>query len=54
MKTVSVTVPADVKVEASAVAAVHGMSLAALVCELVARLAGRDTETLAWIDGACR
>ena len=35
--TISAAVPADVKAEAAAVAAAHGMSLAALVRELVAR-----------------
>jgi len=37
--TISAAVPADVKAKAAAVAAAHGMSLAALVRELVARVA---------------
>ena len=52
--TISATVPAAVKSEAAAVAAVHGMSLAVLVRELVARVAARDAETLAWLDEARR
>ena len=47
-------VPANVKAEAAAVAAAHGMSMAALVRELVARVAARDAETLAWLDEARR
>ena len=39
--TISAAVPADVKAEAVAVAAAHGMSLAARVRELVARVAAR-------------
>lgn len=45
-------VPADVKTEAAAVAAAHGMSMAALLRELLARVAARDAETLAWLDKA--
>ena len=52
--TISAAVPADVKAEAAAVAAAHGMSLAGLVRELVARVAARETETLAWLDEARR
>ncbi|HCC4500639.1 MULTISPECIES: hypothetical protein [Pseudomonadota] len=52
--TISAAVPADVKTEAAAVAAAHGMSLAALVRDLVARVAARDAETLAWLDEARR
>ena len=52
--TISAAVPADVKAEAAAVAEAHGMSLAALVRELVARVAARETETLAWLDEARR
>ena len=52
--TISAAVPADVKTEAAAVAAAHGMSLAALVRELVARVAAHDAETLAWLDEARR
>jgi DNA-damage-inducible protein J len=52
--TVSVKVPADVKAEAAAVAAAHGISMAALVRELLARIAARDPETLAWLDEARR
>ena len=52
--TISAAVPANVKAEAAAVAAAHGMSLAALVRELVACVAARETETLAWLDEARR
>lgn len=52
--TISAAVPAAVKSEAAAVAAAHGMSLAALVRELLARVAARDAETLAWLDEARR
>ena len=45
---------ADLQPEAAAVAAAHGMSLAVLVRELVARVAARDAETLAWLDEARR
>lgn len=48
MKTVSATMPADVKAEAAAVAAAHDMSMAALLRELLARVAARDTETRAF------
>jgi antitoxin component of RelBE/YafQ-DinJ toxin-antitoxin module len=47
-------VSAAVKTEAAAVAAAHGMSMAALLRELLARAAARDTETLAWLDKARR
>jgi hypothetical protein len=40
--------------KAAAVAAAHGMSLAGLVRELVARVAAREAETLAWLDEARR
>jgi DNA-damage-inducible protein J len=50
MKTVSAAVPATVKSEAAAVAAAHGMSMAALV----ARVAARDAKTLTWLDEARR
>ena len=52
--TISATVPAAGKSEAAAVAAAHGRSLAVLVRELVARVAARDAETLAWLDEARR
>ena len=52
--TISSAVPANVKAEAAAVAVAHGMSLAALVRELVARVAAHDAETLAWLDEARR
>ena len=52
--TISAAIPANVKAEAAAVAAAHGMSLAALGRELVARVAARDAETLAWLDEARR
>lgn len=48
--TVSARVAATVKAEAAAVAAIHGMSMASLVRELLARVAARDPETLAWLD----
>ena len=51
---ISAAVPANVKAEAAAVAVAHGMSLAALVRELVARVAAHDAETLAWLDEARR
>jgi len=54
MKTVSAAVPADVKAEAAAILAAHGISMAAFVRELLARVAARDAETLAWLDEACR
>jgi antitoxin component of RelBE/YafQ-DinJ toxin-antitoxin module len=52
--TISAAIPANVKAEAAAVAAAHGMSLAALARELLARVAARDAETLAWLDEARR
>lgn len=52
--TVSAAVPADVKVAAAAVLAAHGLSMAAFVRELLARVAARDVETLAWLDEARR
>ena len=42
--TISAAIPANVKAEAAAVAAAHGMSLAALLRELLARVAARDAE----------
>ena len=54
MKTVSAAVPAAVKAETAAVAAAHGMSMAALLRELLARVAAGDKETLAWLDEARR
>lgn len=53
-KTVSVAVPAAVKAEAAAVAAAHGISMAALLREMLARVAARDPETMAWLDEARR
>lgn len=50
--TICAAVPPAVKAEAAAVAAAHGMSLADLVRELVARVAARDAETLAWLKEA--
>ncbi len=47
-------VPAAVKAEAAAISAAHGMSMAALLRELLARVAARDAETLAWLDKARR
>ena len=52
MKTVRTTVPADVKAEVAGVLAARGISMAALVRELLARVAARDAETMAWLDEA--
>ena len=52
MKTISATVPAEVKAEAAAVLAARGISMADFVRELLARVAARDAETLAWLDEA--
>ncbi len=52
MKTVSATVPADVKAEVAVVLAARGISMAALVRELLARVAAKDAETIAWLDEA--
>jgi len=48
--TVSTRVAADVKAEALAVLAAQGMSMAALVRELLVRVVACDTEILAWLD----
>lgn len=48
--TVSARVAAAVKSEAAVVAKAHGMSMAALVRELLVRVAAGDKETLAWLD----
>lgn len=53
-KTVSAAGTAAVKAEAAAISAAHGMSMAALLRELLARVAARDAETLAWLDKARR
>jgi DNA-damage-inducible protein J len=45
--TISAAAPAAVKVEAAAVAAAHGMSMATPLRELLARVTARDAETLA-------
>lgn len=50
MKTVSTTVPADMKTEVAAVLAARGISMAALARELLARVAARDAKKLAWLD----
>lgn len=50
MKTVSATVPADLKTKVAAVLAARGISKAALVPELLARVAARDANKLAWLD----
>lgn len=52
MKTVSATLPVTVKAEAAAVLAARGISMAAFMRELLARVAARDAETLAWLDEA--
>ncbi|MGY8531793.1 hypothetical protein [Paracidovorax citrulli] len=54
MKSVSAAVPGNVKAEAVAVLAARGISMAAFVRELLARVAARDAETLAWLDEARR
>ncbi len=54
-KTINATVPAQVKIEASAVLAVldvHGMGMAAFLREMMAAVATRDAQTLAWIEQA--
>lgn len=45
-KTVSATVPANMKAEVAVILAAHGFSMAALVRELLARVAARDPETI--------
>jgi len=52
--TISAAVPANVKAEAAAIAAAHGLSMAALVRAFLVRVAARDAETLAWLDEARR
>jgi antitoxin component of RelBE/YafQ-DinJ toxin-antitoxin module len=52
--TISAAVPANVKADAAAVLAARGISMAAFVRELLARVAARDAETLAWLDKARR
>ena len=52
--TISAAVPANVKAEAAAVAAAHGMSMAALLRDLLTRVASRDAKTMAWLDEARR
>lgn len=52
-KTVSATVPANIKVEV-AVLATRGISMAALVRDLLVSVAARDPETMAWLDEARR
>jgi len=54
MKSVNAAVPANVKAEAVAVLAARGISMAAFVRELLARVAARDAETLAWLYEARR
>lgn len=53
-KTINATVPAQVKIEASAVLDVHGMGMAAFLREMMAAVATRDAQTLAWIEQARR
>ena len=52
--TISAAIPANVKAEAVAVLAARGISMAAFVRELLARVAARDAEALAWLDEARR
>lgn len=47
MKTVSAVTPAEVKAEASAVLATHGISMAAFLREFLARVAAGDKVVLA-------
>lgn len=54
MKTINATVPAQVKAEAAAVLASRGTSMAAFLREMMARVAARDAQTLAWIEKARR
>lgn len=49
-KTINATVPAQVKTEATAVLKTLGMSMAAFLREMMARVAARDAQTLAWIE----
>lgn len=50
--TINVKLPASVKVEVQAIAAMHGLSLTRLVRELMTRVAAYDPVTLAWIKEA--
>jgi DNA-damage-inducible protein J len=52
--TVSVRAGAAVKAEAAVVAEAHGMSMAALVRELLIRVAAGDKGILVWLDKARR
>lgn len=52
MKTVSAAVPADVKAEAAAVLAAHGIGMAELLRGFLGRVAARDAATLAWLEKA--
>jgi len=54
IKTVSAAVPANVRAEVSAILASHGISMAALLREFLARVAAGDKETLVWLDEARR
>lgn len=54
MKTINATVPAQVKAEAAAVLASRGISMAAFLREMMARVAARDVQTLACIEKARR
>jgi len=51
---ISAAVPVAVKVEAKAILAAHGVGMAWLLREFLARVAARDAETLAWLDAAKR
>ena len=52
--TISAAVPANVKAEAAAVAAAHGMSMAALLRELLARVAALAAPGRAYAASDCR
>lgn len=49
---VSATVPAEVKSAVVDIATQHGMSIAALMRELLIRIAAGDASVLAWLDEA--
>lgn len=51
-KTIAATVPAQIKQEAAAVLAEHGISMSAFLREMMVRVAARDQKTLAWIEKA--
>jgi DNA-damage-inducible protein J len=50
--TICAAVPPAVKVEAAAVLAAHGISMAELLRGFLGRVAARDAATLAWLEKA--